>query len=125
MPVHVVTPQPDHTITTPNATMTRLATPSLGTRTLSTWRVHMAPGTAGPLHTVDEEQVWTVSAGALTVEAQGGTGEAVAGCTVVIPPGLERRIHAGDEGAVALVAMPAGGRVTTPAQGPRPLPWAA
>ncbi|MCF6522171.1 cupin domain-containing protein [Streptomyces sp. JJ36] len=132
--------------------MTPLAAPSTGSTTLSTWRVRMEPGASGPLHTVDREQVWTVLSGALAVTTGDRTETVRAGQTLVLPAGTERRVRtAGDAapesdvvpaGAVppddtgvpddagaggpveALVAMPADGRVSTPDQGPRPLPWA-
>ncbi len=122
--MHVISPEPEHTVTTPNGVMTRLATPSLGTSALSTWRVRTEPGARGPLHTVDREQVWTVTAGTLTFTTEDRTETATAGQTVVLPPHLERRVHTGDEPAEALVAMPAGGLVSTPGEDARPLPWA-
>lgn len=127
--MHVITPTPDRTITTPNAVMTSLATPSQGSTALSTWQVRMAPGAAGPEHSVDQEQVWTVTAGALTVTAGERAGERTetvsAGRTVMLPAGVLRRIRTGaDEGAEALVAMPAGGLVSATGQETRPLPWA-
>jgi quercetin dioxygenase-like cupin family protein len=49
---------------TPNATMTTLASPTLGgTATLSLWRVAYAAGASGPLHTMDSEQIWTLESG--------------------------------------------------------------
>jgi quercetin dioxygenase-like cupin family protein len=127
MSVRVIAPEPAHTTATPNATMTRLATPTLGSRTLSTWRVEMEAGATGPTHTVDREQVWTLTTGTLTFTTTGeGEGALVtAGQTVVVPAGLERRVQAGDRGARAHVAMPSDGRVSTPEQGPHPLPWAS
>lgn len=125
MPLQVITPAPEHTVTTPNATMTRLATPSLGTSALSTWRVTMDPGASGPTHTVDHEQVWTVTTGTLTITTGTHTDTVTTGQTAVLPAGLERRVHAGTDGAHALVAMHSDGQVSTPGQTPRPLPWAA
>jgi quercetin dioxygenase-like cupin family protein len=56
---------------TPNATMTTLASPTLGgTEALSLWRVAMVAEARGPLHRFDSEQVWTVIRGA--VEILGG-----------------------------------------------------
>ena len=49
---------------TPNATMTTLASPTLGaTEGLSLWKVEMAAGASGPRHVFDSEQLWTVQAG--------------------------------------------------------------
>ncbi|AXK37825.1 cupin domain-containing protein [Streptomyces armeniacus] len=123
--MHVIAPSPEHTVTTPNAVMAGLAAPSRGSTALSTWTVRMEPGAAGPEHSVDQEQVWTVTAGTLTVTAGEDTETVPAGRTVVLPAGVLRRIRAGaGEGAEALVAMPAGGLVTAAGQETRPLPWA-
>ncbi|SOD63809.1 Cupin domain protein [Streptomyces zhaozhouensis] len=117
------TPEP---VTTPNATMTPLAAPSLGTEELSVWRVEMAPGAVGPEHTVDREQIWTVTHGALEIAADTGTLTVSAGRSAALRAGTPREIRCpGGEPAGALVAMAAAGRVTTPADPePRPLPWA-
>ena len=102
---------------TPNAVMHTLAAPSTGTRDLAVWTVEMRAGQAGPLHTVDQEQVWVVLEGTLTIN-----GEPVSG-TATIAAGAERRIEAPTD-ARALVASRAPVTVATP-EGARPLPWAA
>jgi quercetin dioxygenase-like cupin family protein len=80
---------------TPNATMTTLASPTLGsTDGLSLWRVEMEPGITGPLHAFDSEQLWTVLDGELTVTVDGEPTELGAGDTVVFPPTVERQVHA-------------------------------
>jgi quercetin dioxygenase-like cupin family protein len=58
---------------TPNAVMSTLASPSLGSAELSLWRVVMTAGQRGPEHTFDTEQVWTVVSGAAEVELDGKT----------------------------------------------------
>jgi quercetin dioxygenase-like cupin family protein len=80
---------------TPNATMTTLASPTLGpTAGLSLWRVEMAPDADGPLHTFDREQLWTVLDGEVTIAVDGAPSDLAAGDTIVIPAGVERQIHA-------------------------------
>jgi quercetin dioxygenase-like cupin family protein len=80
---------------TPNATMTTLASPTLGpTAGLSLWRVEMEPGISGPLHTFDREQLWTVLAGELTIAVDGAPADLAAGDTIVIPAGVERQVTA-------------------------------
>lgn len=120
----VITPDLARTTTTPNAVLTSLATPTLGGGTLSGWRVRMEAGAAGPVHTMDAEQLWVVTSGSLTVATADRTETVTAGSALVLPPGVERRVHAGGEGVEALVTMPAGGQVSTPGEAPRPLPWA-
>ncbi|PJE99484.1 cupin [Streptomyces carminius] len=118
--------------------MTRLAAPSLGSAELSVWRVRMTPGAQGPVHTVDREQVWTVTSGVLEFTVGERTGTAAAGQAVTVPAGAVRRIRAargaakgaagtGDAGteAEALVAMACGATVEVAGSGERiRLPWA-
>ncbi|WP_460306409.1 cupin domain-containing protein [Actinocorallia aurea] len=95
---------------TPAATMTTLASPTLGGAATSVWRVDVAPDAPeGPLHVIDAEQVWTFLSGGATVEV-GGRAEALgAGDTVVIPADAVRQVR-GDRatGFAALVTAPAG-----------------
>jgi quercetin dioxygenase-like cupin family protein len=80
---------------TPNATMTTLASPTLGpTDGLSLWQVEMEAGVTGPLHAFDSEQLWTVLAGEVTIAVDGAPTELGAGDTVVLPAGVERRVTA-------------------------------
>lgn len=69
--MQVVAPSPAHVTATPNAVMTGLAAPSRGSTELSTWRVRMEAEAAGPVHTADREQVWTVLNGALEFTCEG------------------------------------------------------
>jgi quercetin dioxygenase-like cupin family protein len=80
---------------TPNATMTTLASPTLGpTSCLSMWRVEMTAGAQGPPHVFDSEQLWTVVEGEVSVAVDGQTAALAAGDTIVLPAGVERRISA-------------------------------
>jgi len=80
---------------TPNATMTTLASPTLGPSAgLSLWRVEMEPGAVGPLHTFDREQLWTVLDGEVTITVEGASSDIAAGDTIVIPATTERQVHA-------------------------------
>lgn len=81
--------------TTPNARMTTLASPSLGAaETLSMWRVEMAQASAGPLHTFDSEQIWSVLDGELEVSIEGAAHRLSSGDTLVVPAGLSRQVTA-------------------------------
>jgi quercetin dioxygenase-like cupin family protein len=96
---------------TPNAVMTTLASPTQGGAAHAVWRVDMAPGQSGPLHGIDTEQVWTVLAGAATVELDGGTLAVGPGDTLVIPADAPRRLTADPAaGLAAIVVAPAGMR---------------
>ncbi|NUR71797.1 MAG: cupin domain-containing protein [Hamadaea sp.] len=121
----IVRPTEDRLITTAAAVTTALAAPSQGSTELCNWRVRMEPGTAGPLHAIDREQLWTVLAGSLTITCDGATDQAAAGETVILPAGVQRQITAGDEPADILVCMAVGGMASVPGDSsPVPLPWA-
>jgi len=80
---------------TPNAAMTTLASPTLGsTQALSLWRVEMADSATGPEHAFDSEQVWTVLDGSLEVQADDHEQQVATGDTVVFPAGVTRQIRA-------------------------------
>ncbi len=115
------------TFTTPNAVMVGHAGPSLGSADLSMWQVRMEPAAAGPAHLVDRDQVYLVTAGSLTILADGAESRALAGDAVIIPAGATRQIrNQGESPAVAIACMTAGGRATLPDGADRgPLPWAA
>jgi quercetin dioxygenase-like cupin family protein len=99
---------------TPNATMTTLASPSLGaTSGRSLWLVEMSAGATGPLHLFDSEQIWTVIDGAAAIEIDGVEHPLEAGDTLVIPAEAQRQVNAatdcrmlvtGDAKAIARVA---------------------
>ncbi|MFY1692145.1 cupin domain-containing protein [Plantactinospora sp. WMMB782] len=107
------------------AVMSGLAAPGQGSAELATWRVRMAPDTAGPAHAVDREQVWMPVAGSFAVTVDGQTRVVGVGQAAILPAGLVRQVRTGGEPAEALVCMPAGGTATVPdSPEPRELPWA-
>ena len=112
---------------TPNATMTTLASPTLGpTDGLSLWEVEMAAGAQGPRHVVDSEQIWTVLEGAVDVAVLDAPHRLRAGDTIALPAGAERQITA--PCAARLIACGhAGATVTVPGEAtPRGTPaWIA
>jgi quercetin dioxygenase-like cupin family protein len=80
---------------TPNATMTTLASPTLGpTDGLSLWQVEMVAGASGPRHVFDSEQLWTVQEGRIVVDVAGESCTLERGDTLVLAAGAERQIHA-------------------------------
>ncbi|ACU76327.1 Cupin 2 conserved barrel domain protein [Catenulispora acidiphila DSM 44928] len=114
---------------TPAATMTTLASPTLGAADRPIWRVEVAPGApAGPRHIIDVEQIWVFTTGAADVDLAGQTHSMQAGDTVVVPANAERTIT-GDPitGFSAIVTAPAGGRAwTLPREGDGIIPpWTA
>ena len=92
---HLVKRADARTPTTPNATMTTLASPTLGaTSGRSLWIVDMTAGATGPMHVFDSEQIWTVIDGTAAIEIEGVAYPLDAGDTLVIPAGAERQVHA-------------------------------
>jgi quercetin dioxygenase-like cupin family protein len=85
----------------------------------------MEPGHAGPPHTADAEQIWTVLTGAATARIGDAEVTVEAGDTVVIPAGAERRIRTGDAPFAAVVSARAGFGVYRPGDPERIEPaWA-
>lgn len=111
--------------TTPNATMTTLASPTLGGASLSLWQVEMSPGAAGPMHAFADEVVWAVTAGDGTLRTDDDVPVPLhAGVTLVIEGGRMRRFTAGDAGFTAVVtAVPSA--VTAAGQAAAVPPWVA
>lgn len=111
---------------TPSATMTTFASPTLGAAASALWRVDMTPGSAGPVHTIDSEQIWTVIDGAATFDIADESHQVDAGDTVVIPAALPRRVCADpDRGCVAVVAGTAGATARVGDGDPVVPPWIA
>ena len=100
------------TTVTPNATMTTLASPTVGaTSGLSLWQVAMDAGQQGPWHTFDTEQLWTVQSGTVNVASLDGHVVLRPGDTIVVPAGAERQITAASD-ARLIVCGPADGVAT-------------
>ncbi|MFD0631456.1 cupin [Catenulispora yoronensis] len=100
---------------TPSATMTTLASPTLGAAERPLWRVDVVPGApAGPLHVINVEQIWTFTAGGATVYCAGESFPVLAGDTVVLPGEAERSVAADPgTGFTAIVTSAPGVRAWT------------
>jgi quercetin dioxygenase-like cupin family protein len=106
--------------------MTTLASPTLNGAAIAVWRVAMAPGSSGPVHAVDADQVLTVEDGELEVEIAGARTTLGAGDTIFLPAGERRvvRAHPATH-ARALVASTPNATATTADRTGVPVPWAA
>ena len=92
---HLVKRTDARTTSTPNATMTTLASPTLGaTSGRSLWLVEMTADATGPMHVFDTEQIWTVIDGRVTIEIDDVARPLDAGHTLVIPAEARRQVHA-------------------------------
>lgn len=97
---------------TPNAVLTTLASPTQGGSRQSVWRVDMTPGAAGPAHTFDADQVWTVLDGGARISLDDDTITVTSGDTVIMPADAPRQVFADDaHGMTAIVCAPASARV--------------
>jgi quercetin dioxygenase-like cupin family protein len=101
---------------TPAAVMTTLASPEQGGAISPIWRVDATAGTAGPMHVIDAEQVWTIMDGAVTVQVAEDSTVLEAGDTIVIPADAPRQLTSGEQGFAAVVTGPAGMRAYMPAE---------
>jgi quercetin dioxygenase-like cupin family protein len=82
-------------VTTPNASMTTLASPSQGPSVdLAMWRVEMHAGQRGPMHVFDSEQLWAVQSGIVAMTVDGQQLRLGAGDAIVLAANAQRQIRA-------------------------------
>jgi quercetin dioxygenase-like cupin family protein len=121
----VTTETDERTTTTAGGAMSALATPSVGSTELSTWRVRMHADVTGPVHAIDREQVWMPVSGTFEITIDGVAETMSPGQAAILPAGVERLIRTVDGPAEALVCMTPGGMARVPGAGSAvPLPWA-
>ncbi len=92
----------------PGLEFTAMAAPSRGSAGLCTWRLAVAAGVVSLVpHTIDQDEVFMVTAGAVRLSPDG---EIVhAGDTAIVPAGTEIQLsNAGDTRAEVIVAVRAG-----------------
>jgi quercetin dioxygenase-like cupin family protein len=110
---------------TPAGVMTTLGSPTLGGATRPIWRVEMPAGSAGPVHTIDAEQIWTVLSGGAAVRLGGEEVRLGAGDTLVLAPDVERQLTAdAEQGLTAIVTSSSGSTATAGGNRVQP-PWTA
>lgn len=110
---------------TPAAVMTTLVSPSQGASAQAMWRVEAAAGSAGPVHIITCEQVWTFVSGAAVVEIDGAKHELAAGDSLILAADVPRQVTAdADHGYTAICMGPAESRAGVAGGDTIPLPWA-
>jgi quercetin dioxygenase-like cupin family protein len=93
---------------------------------LAMWRLEMAPGAAGPVHSVDTEQVLVMLEGEIELVLEGEVRVLASGASAVLPAGHERQLrNESQRPAAAMVAARAGARATAPGKENVAIPWAA
>jgi mannose-6-phosphate isomerase-like protein (cupin superfamily) len=92
----------------PGLEFTAMAAPSRGSAGLCTWRLAVAAGLDSPVpHTIDEDEVFMVTAGAVKLSPDGETVHA--GDTAIVPAGTEIQLsNPGETPAEVIVAIRAG-----------------
>jgi mannose-6-phosphate isomerase-like protein (cupin superfamily) len=92
----------------PGLEFTAMAAPSRGSAGLCTWRLAVAAGLVSPEpHTIDQDEVFMVTAGAVQLSPHGETVHA--GDTAIVPAGAEIQLsNAGETPAEVIVAIRAG-----------------
>lgn len=108
------------------AKFTSLASPTLGTRDTSVWRVLVGPGTPATPHQVTREEILVVMAGRAMVRLGEERSEASAGDVIVVPPSTTFELSVlGEDALEALVCFPVGGQARLLDGTTFTPPWAA
>jgi quercetin dioxygenase-like cupin family protein len=109
---------------TPAGVMTTLASPTVGGASRPVWRVEMAPGAAGPAHTIDTEQIWTVLSGAALARIAGAEPVRVGvGDTLVLEADVERQLASDPATGLTAIVTSAADSVATAAGNRVEPPW--
>lgn len=122
MPVIPSSSAPQFTL--PGLTVTGLAAPSRGARETCVWRLALAAGAPGTLHTVDHEEIFVVLAGRAVAIVDGERAELSPGDALIVPAQQPFSL-ANPHGEVfeAIAVLPVGGRAAMPAGAPFAPPW--
>ena len=104
--------------------VTGLAAPSRGARESCVWRLSLAPGAPGTVHSMDREEIFVALAGRARVSLDGRSHELGPGDTLIVPAGQAFALeNPGPEPFEALAVLPVGGRACLPAGEPFAPPW--
>ncbi|MFT3925964.1 MAG: cupin domain-containing protein [Myxococcales bacterium] len=107
----VIQAPPAHTHELPHARFRSIATPSLGSRENSIWRVELlGAGQDSPPHSLTREEIFVVLAGSVRVVIAGVASEAQPGDAIVVPPDTELVLGPVTERAELLCCLPVGGQ---------------
>jgi mannose-6-phosphate isomerase-like protein (cupin superfamily) len=122
MPIIKATTAPQFEI--PGLEVTGLAAPSRGSRETSVWRLALASGAPGAVHTVDREEVFVALAGRAIASVGDEQYVLAAGDALVVPAGVPFSLaNPHPEPFEAIAALPVGGRVVMAGGEPFAPPW--
>src|SRR6185436_3531490 len=97
----------------PFLSVTGLAAPSRGAQETCVWRLTLAPGAPGTVHSMDREEIFVAFAGRATVAIDGQEIDLNAGDAFIVPAGeLISLGNPGSEPFSAVALAPVGGRAT-------------
>jgi quercetin dioxygenase-like cupin family protein len=107
------------------ARFTTLASPSLGARENSVWRLELLPEAAPVPHRVTREEIFVALEGVARATLDGVASPVHAGDTLVLAPGVDFSIATAGPGPFrAIVVLPVGGQATIEDGEPFTPPWA-
>lgn len=94
---------------THGARFTAYANPSVGSAEVCVWQVHVPAGSTGVPHTLNREEIFVVTSGALRFTLDDDTATLRPGEAVVVPAGHTLRVdNHGDTPATAMVSTTVG-----------------
>jgi quercetin dioxygenase-like cupin family protein len=109
MPIIAAAQRPSHALS--HAQFTSLATPRLGSKETSLWKVRIEPGAEPLLHSVTREEIFLVLSGRARVRCGDEEGQAAVGDAIVVPREVPFAIGAADAEPVELLCcLPVGGK---------------
>jgi quercetin dioxygenase-like cupin family protein len=101
------------TFTLPSLAVQGLAAPSRGARETCVWRLVLAPGAPGAVHSVDREEIFVGLSGRASATLDGVTHDLGPGDTLIVPAGHAFALaNPTGEPFEALAVLPVGGRAT-------------
>jgi quercetin dioxygenase-like cupin family protein len=108
----------------PFLSVTGLAAPSRGARETCVWRLSLAPGAPGTLHSVDREEIFVALSGRAYVCMGSDELELGPGDALIVPAGQRFSLsNPGTEPFDAVAVLPVGGRAALPDGEPFAPPW--
>jgi quercetin dioxygenase-like cupin family protein len=108
----------------PGLKVVGLAAPSRGAAETCVWQITVPPGTSGPPHTLDREEIFVGLSGEARVALDGADHVVANGDALVVPSGHPFALsNPGPEPFTALVVLPVGGRAAFPGGDRFSPPW--
>ena len=108
----------------PYLSVTGLAAPSRGSRETCVWRLELAPGAPGTVHSVDREEIFVGLAGRASAAIGGETIDVGPGDALIVPAGERFALaNPGGEPFVAVAVLPVGGKASLSAGDAFSPPW--